>query len=352
MKRRGISFPERGIRLALACALTLLLSWFFNHFFTPAFARVDLAGESAAYLPIAWNGLPAGVTPTPSPPQQGSDWLDYLNYYRALAGLGPVSRNEAWGDGGWYHSRYMVKNDVVAHNEDPQNSWFTEDGNLAAQSSNLVASYSFQASDYYAIESWMQAPFHSVAILDPALRQVGFGSFREADGGLQMGATLDVIRGLAEVPPSQTFPIAWPADGMTLPFGSHWGEYPSPLSSCPGYAAPSGAPIILMVGAGERTPQVTAHGFYQGNKPLEHCVFDESSYVNSDPAVQRLGRAILEGRDAIILIPRRPLTAGATYTASITYDGQAYTWSFEIAEESLSLDSLAEPLLKMEFLGP
>jgi hypothetical protein len=65
---------------------------------------------------------------------------------------------------------------------------------------------------------------------------------------------------------------------------------------------------------------------------LEHCVFDETTYGNADRVQQQLGRSILGARDAIVLVPRSPLSTGETYTASITADGHQYTWSFGVGE--------------------
>lgn len=284
--------------------------------------------HSADFTPTAYIYLPFVVRQTtPSPPQ----WLSYVNYYRELAGLPSVVENSSWSYGNWLHARYMVKNDVVQHTEDSDNPWYTPEGLAAAQSSNLVGHYDASASDEFAVDAWMQAPFHALGILDPQLLQVGYGSYREADGGLQMGAGLDVLRGLGTVPPSVRFPIKWPSEGKIVPLTSHWGEYPSPLTSCPGYSAPTGLPIILQIGPGHLVPNVTSHSFMQGNSPLEHCVFDETSYSNPDRQQQDLGRSILNSRDAIVLIPRFPLLPGTSYTVSITVNGQTHTWSFTVS---------------------
>jgi len=248
-----------------------------------------------------------------------------------MAALPPVTENASWSYGNWLHAHYMVKNDVIQHTEDPSNPWYTPEGLAAAQSSNLAGHHNVNTSDKWAIDAWMQAPFHAVGILDPQLLQVGYGSYREANGGLQMGAGLDVIRGLGHIPPSVEFPIKWPSDGASVPLTLHWGEYPSPLTSCPGYSSPSGLPIILQIGPGNLTPNVTSHLFMQGSTPLEHCVFDETSYSNPDSSQQSLGRGILDSRDAIILIPRNPLTPGASYTVSITVSGKTHTWSFSVS---------------------
>lgn len=266
------------------------------------------------------------------PSQAG--WLDYVNYYRAMARLPPVTENTSWSYGNTLHARYMVKNDILEHAEDPGNPWYTPEGLAAAQSSNLVAHSDVNTPDEWAIDRWMQGPFHAIGVIDPGLLQVGYGSYREADGGLQMGAGLDVIRGLGTPPPSVAFPVQWPADGAIVPLTAHGGEYPSPLTSCPDYRSPSGLPIILQLGPGDRTPTVTASAFLQGSTSLPHCVFDETSYVNPDPAQQALGRSILDSRDAVVVIPRSPLTPGTRYTVSITANGETYTWSFTVSSSA------------------
>jgi hypothetical protein len=280
-----------------------------------------------------------------SPPPPG-DWLAYVNYYRALADLPEVVENDEYSEGDFLHARYMVKNDTLDHYEDPSNPWYTPEGDAAAGASNLAGSYFVNESDEWAIETWMQAPFHAIGILDTALYEVGYGSFRQSDGQLEMGAAIDVLRGLGlETHPQVKFPVFWPADGMAVPLLYHWGEYPSPLDSCPGYSSPAGLPLIIQVGAGEKTPNVTAHTFWNQTGSLEHCVFDETTYSNPDPSAQSLGRSILAARDAIVIIPRQPLTVGEIYSASITVDGVSYTWSFSVteplSEQSMSMTGTA-----------
>ena len=288
------------------------------------FTHVPTGLTSEVYLPLI--AKPSFLTPPPP-----GDWLAYVNYYRATANLPPVSEQSDFSAGDRLHARYMVKNDIIEHTEDPTNPWYTQEGYNAAQSSNLAASYEVDRTDEWAIDSWMQAPFHAVGVLDPELLQVGYGSYREADGRLQMGAALDVTRGLTHTPPAtMRFPIRWPANGISVPIGQHWGETPDPLTSCPGYSAPAGLPVILQIGLGNVTPDVTAHSFFQGTAPLDHCVFDETSYVNPDSTQQELARDILGSRDAIVLIPRAPLTAGMSYTVSITTNGWTYSWTFSI----------------------
>jgi len=304
----------------------------------PASAEAATAPQATTiFLPLVLNANSASEPVTQAEPT----WLEAVNEYRAQAQLPPVTENQDWSEGAWLHSRYMVKNDVIAHTEDPNNAWYSEEGLAAARSSDLVVSYNIASDHDYALGSWMQAPFHAVGILDPALSQVGYGSYHESGGRLNMGAALDVIRGLGGIPSSVQFPIQWPADGATVPLSYYWGENPDPLTSCPGYTAPAGLPIILQIGAGELTPNVTAHSLKQGDTELEHCTLDETTYVNPNPDYQRLGRSTLNSRDAIVIIPREPLAPGATYTVSVTVNGQTITWSFTVSAAAASAQTIA-----------
>ena len=290
-----------------------------------------------AYLPVMLKlSTPtptATITPTPTaivtPPP--SDWLSYVNWLRSLGGLPALTENTSWSSGGEDHAKYMVKNDYIGHDEDRANPWYTQAGHDAAGASDVMVSSYTGATDIDAIDLWMSGPFHALGIIDPALITTGFGSYREADGGWEMGACLDVIRGLESVPPSITFPVMWPGSGGTIPYtGFYGGEWPDPLTSCPGYAAPSGPPVFLQIGSGNQVPNVTGHSFKQGGTSLEHCVFDETNYTNPDSSAQGLGRSVLNMRDSIVLMPRNPLNAGITYTISIINSGTTYTWSFTV----------------------
>jgi uncharacterized protein YkwD len=296
-------------------------------------AGAELAPGNTIYAPLMVRQPTATPLPPPTatPPPPGPEWLAYLNTFRAMADLPGVTENPEWSYGDALHARYIVKNDVLSHTEEPSNPWYTPEGAAAAQSGNLAAHSLVDPGDGWAFDTWMQSPFHAVGVLDPQLLQVGYGTYGEADGGLQMAAGLDVLRGLGALPPTVHFPVMWPSDGTAVPLTTHWGTYPSALSACPGYETPAGLPIILQLGSGDLVPQVTGSSFASGGTPLAHCVFGETTYVNPDPSQQSLGRAILDARDAVVLIPRDPLTPGAHYTVSLTVGGQTHTWSFTAA---------------------
>lgn len=258
-----------------------------------------------------------------------SDWLSRINLFRSLANLPPVSENPAWTDGAVKHSRYLVKNNTIGHDQAPDNPWYSPEGAEAGSSSNAQTAGA-NATAASAIDSWMVAPFHGIGIIDPQLTQVAFGRYQE--GNSSSAATLDILRGLDDNRPSANYPIMWPASGQVLPLIEYGGgEWPDPLSGS-GYNSPSGPPIYLQLGSGDVTPNVTASSFQRGNIPLEHISFDETNYAHPDSFAQSRGRATLDKRDAIVIMPKEPLIWGETYTTSITVNGQTYAWSFEVAE--------------------
>ena len=264
--------------------------------------------------------------------EAGTSWLDRVNFYRAAAALPPVAESPALSHAVLQHARYMVRHDAVEHAQRSRRG-ATREGAAAAAVSNLAGSTSASEPDAWAVDTWMQAPFHALGILDPALRQVGFGIHRARDGRIQTAAGLDVIRGRGTAPaPLIRYPVLWPADGTSIPLTAHTDEYPSPLTSCAGYTAPTGLPVIVQLGTGARQPRVVGSYVGDGVQALEHCVFDEGTYRNGNVAEQRLGRAVLASRDAVVIIPRAPLRPGGNYRVILEVAGQPrIDWRFSVS---------------------
>lgn len=272
---------------------------------------------------LACAGTPRADSRTP--------WLDRINFYRGMASLPPVAEDPVLSGAVFKHARYMVKHGVVKHSENLRDAWATREGAAAAAVSNLVGSASPFEPDAWAIDSWMQSPFHALGILDPALKRVGFGIARAQKGPVQTAAGLDVIRGRGVAPASTAYPVVWPANGSSVPLTTYIAEYPNPLTSCAGYEAPTGLPLIVQLGSGGTVPHVTASRIAEGTRELDHCIFDEGSYRNRDAVHQRLGRRILASRNAIILIPRKPLRPGAQYRVVIHVNGRSVVWTFGVS---------------------
>jgi hypothetical protein len=230
------------------------------------------------------------------------------------------------------HSRYMVVNDdAISHTEDVNNPLYDEAGNLAAKNGNVFATSQTDATYLWGINFWVSAPFHLIRMLHPDLLSAGYGDFVADGGQVNMAAVLDVGTDRSDtVPEDVTYPIFFPGDGTETWVVRHsLYEWPDPFGSCPGYSRPSGAPIIVQLGDGSVTPSVTNFSVAQGNKVVEACLYDETSYRNANSYAQGVGQTVLDLQDAIVIMPRQPLAADSEYTVHLEVNGESYTWSFK-----------------------
>ncbi len=258
----------------------------------------------------------------------GPVWLTRLNYYRHLAKLPAVSENEALSDGDRKHARYLVKNRVPpdgrAHSEDPANSWFTLEGLAAARAGDLIPPClgCNPLSPRQAIDLWVSGPFHRVLILNPVLKQVGYGEYSEA--GLKAHA---LNLGVSPSPGPFGTAIAFPGNETVVLLRQFEKEWPDPIASCPGFTIPTGLPITLELGVDVPT-KLGNHSLTANGEEVQHCIFDASSYRNSDAAQEDWGKNTLKAFGVVVIIPRKPLKRGTHYTVTVTANGREYRWSF------------------------
>jgi hypothetical protein len=273
-------------------------------------------------LPAITAAAPSRVHPLTVPAASGP-WLDRFNAWRANARVSSLTENPVWSQGDVNHSIYMVKNNSITHYETVGAPYYTTDGDAAGRNSNIYVSSSISTQDVQAIDFWMQAPFHALAMVDPRLSQTGFGSFREATAGWSMGASVDVLHGNSLASGQFSAPVFFPGNGSTQPLRTYGGgESPDPLQgNCAGYAAPTGLPVFVELGGNIATTAGPVHTFTSNGVPLEHCILDSSApNVGSN----------LTYRGGVVLIPRQPLQDGVTYTVTLTVNGLPYTWSFTV----------------------
>jgi Cysteine-rich secretory protein family len=272
------------------------------------------------------------------------NWLTAINLRRSEAGLPPVVEDPSLSAGARLHSRYLVKTGSQelheAHAENPRSPWYTAEGDAAARIGNVMSSIYRNATDQFAVDSWTQGPFHLLAYLNPTLSEVGFGSYREEGGRVQMAAALPLSPGRrrprsAVVP---LYPVLWPGHGKTItpPLTQYCpadtacftSEIPNPLTSC-GYSLPAGLPIVMQLGPGTVTPRIKTSRIATGPTALEHCVIDETSYINPDASQQAAMRALLRDLSAVVLVPKHPLRRGRTYAVLVEANGSPLTWTFK-----------------------
>ncbi|HMC70566.1 MAG TPA: CAP domain-containing protein, partial [Mycobacteriales bacterium] len=148
-------------------------------------------------------------------------WLDRFNAWRANGGVPILTEDATFDAGDVAHAEYMVKNDLIAHYETAGTPYYTAAGDTAARNSNIYVSSSTSTADTDAIDWWMQAPFHSMGMMDPRLRTTGFGSYRETKSGWDMGAAVNVVQGNSFT--GGAFPVYFPGSGTTEPLTSYGG---------------------------------------------------------------------------------------------------------------------------------
>lgn len=258
-----------------------------------------------------------------------ASWLTVLNAYRALAGLPPVREDPVASADCRLHARYIVEINAVGHFEDPASSWYTADGDRAARESDLIGS-GVTLSARRAVEAWLNAPFHAFPLVSPRLTTSGYGEYgrqQPVAGRLNWGACLNVLRGPTMTPSASQYPIEWPVDGGMQPFlQGTAGEYPDPIRPC-GYQYPVGGFVLFQldqaIQLGTRGTLTTADG-----SVLESCVYDANTYVSSNSEEQNLARTVLEGYNAVVVVPRQPLAPGSTYRVTLVVNGQPYSWTF------------------------
>ncbi|MBL8142096.1 MAG: hypothetical protein JNM38_13355 [Acidobacteria bacterium] len=289
--------------------------------------NTSLSGRAATF---SAHGLTIAVTQQGAAPVDTPDWLAYVNEVRVAAGATAVIEQPAWSHGAFRHAVHDGQAGSVSHTESPSSVWYSAAGYTAARSGNVMGSSSTVVTDRDIIDTWLSGPFHAVGVFDPRLTSTGFGRFSDASlRWHKTTATLDVVRGRSAGDPAPgSMPIRWPGAGSTVRVGSYpGGEYPDPLPSCAGYVAPTGLPVLLMVGP-TADLGVSASRFAAAGVALEHCVFTEETYVNSNASLQTYARGVLAGRGTVVLIPRAPLVSGTNYDVSITVGGVTHAWSF------------------------
>lgn len=302
-------------------------------FAVAASAAASFPSMRALTEPRAESSPAAPVQTAPLP-----DWLERMNSYRAIEKLPPAAEDASLTDACFKHARYVLENhsDLIrtarnlghqSRQEDPANPWFSESG--AKLAPNLDMAWGCGALNTGRnIERSIASVFHRFALLDPKLTVAALGAY-EKNGCWVMAIRLPVPIG-----PPKIFddPVEFPPNGSTLPLESLSGEWPDPLSSCPGYGEPAGLPLSVQFGR-LIDAQLASHSITENGRQIEHCAFDARSYVNPDAAGQEYGRWALKRFGAVALVPREPLHPGAKYDAAFTTKrGKTFTWSFAVDE--------------------
>jgi hypothetical protein len=268
----------------------------------------------------------------PSTAIASSDWLGEINAYRSASGLAPVTSNPEWVQGLEAHFTYLTKTPpslmtgayASVHTENPSSPYYTVAGAQAAASSDL-AFFGGSFTPKQAIDEWLDAPFHALAILNPGLHEVAYAATSHMAG-------LDDADGAAATQPTQ---VLFPGSGSPTELISEASEVPTPTETC-GWQSLSGMglPIIVEMtstpSASLTAQLVEPNGRVETASNGQLCVVDQFTYKSSDPVYGPTGLAILQDDRALVLIPRATFVAGK-YAVTVTQPGvPTIAWSFNV----------------------
>jgi uncharacterized protein YkwD len=280
-----------------------------------AFATAILSTLTIIAASIGFGG------PTRVQAVADSDWLTIVNTYRAMSGLAPVTANPGWSSEAQAHSCYMLQNGI-SHDEVPGNPGYTVGGDTAGNSGNVAVSSVVSATARNHIDLWMTGPFHAIGILRHNLTSSGFGLCAAGDTPTpwHSGGTLDVIRGIDHSLTRPSTPIVFPGDGATVPLHSFITEFPNPMTLC-GWTGSAGLPLIAMMPDDVTSANATITG---PNGPVPTCALHAGN-----TSADATARAILDGDNAVVVMPREVLADG-TYTVTVNTNSGNVTWSFTV----------------------
>ena len=304
-------------------------------------ARPSHSATSAAAAPmILADNSPAAISTS-------RNWLEVLNEYRARLNVPTVTEDPRLSRGDIAHVKYLMTNyshvfadgghiGALYHQEDETKPRYSVEGLKAAHSSDVMyqSRGNKQTEDQLmekAIEWWISGPFHRAPLLNPELRKVGFGQYCEGTGCV---SALDSLSDAPLAPSSGRAlanPIEVPPDGATVKAPGFGGEWPDPVSPCPGYS--NLAPAITLQLGMHVPAKITdasltqTSGTAAGTKVVT-CAYDSEGYTNPDSFTQTKGREILGSFGEVVMMVRDPLASGASYRVAMTVNGKPYGWTF------------------------
>jgi hypothetical protein len=292
--------------------------------------RLRLGGATVMFALLA---LPCAVVATPAAATTASQAIALLNAQRVANGLpAGITENPVWSEGCRLHIAYLVRNrfnianGVSPHQEDPTRPGYTPEGADAAANAELAwtenqrgEATGGEAWTHAGGGPWEDAPFHLQAILDPDLQTVGY-----ADGCLRDGG--------GHTRPSLGGPriFTYPGPGTAIYQSQTVEEGPASPGDFIGLRQPvTTGPTLYAWVLGGAQPVTVVAASLQGPGGLRSIRTVDASTP---------GAGDLVSPDGVIVIPVRPLTPLARFTATVTLtlgDGSQLTdiWSFTAGPE-------------------
>jgi HEAT repeat protein len=170
------------------------------------------AERTAASFTVTLNGdVLYRVSRAAKPPPRVEDVVMAINLQRVKAGVGVTRPAPALSKACDLHALYLTKNEprgLSGHEEDPKGVGYTEEGARAGKRS-VISPFSPHDSPVDAIDSLLATLYHRVALLHPAVGEIGVGWANRKDG---LGFVVIDVGGGDARPDAKLYPIVYPRE--------------------------------------------------------------------------------------------------------------------------------------------
>lgn len=234
----------------------------------------------ALYIPVSPSE--ANVASGNTAPTTDLNGYAWINYFRALGGLGTVGRNATYEAQEAVHIRYLanhslscetnVHDELTTRQSDCGANPYATSGGKAAANNSDITRINAAIPDRTAVQNWFSSAFHALVLLEPRLRSTGYAAYYTPDptgaqpNAYKFTAGVDVYRGRSGSYAGQT--LAFPATNAASPLLSYTigTESPEPFQStvasspCHSWGSKTvvSAPIIMQWALTSKAPQTGA----------------------------------------------------------------------------------------------
>lgn len=274
---------------------------------------------------------PARFAPVIVPPAPTAHWTEVVDVMRLAAGVLPVDQS---ADGARYA---LAAARCLSHSGQPGNPHTLDPSLDCGPGVDLIAAQRGAAGSLIAfapsplmprqmLERLANAPFHAMALFDPALLVVDYADAYDpqSPGGRNAFTTAIWVHGARRAAqPPFVGTVMWPPQGWSVPAAmSASDEWPSPLWQC---GLTRSGPPIWMAHPVSGVPPVLGDLRLVGpdGQVVPLCTYVAAGMTTGDPEAVAVGASYMRRMGAVMLVPTVPLTAG-DWRLSGTMDGAAF----------------------------
>ena len=260
----------------------------------------------------------ARFAPVIAPPAASAHWTEVVDVMRLSAGVLPVDQS---ADGARYAlaaAKCLSHSGQAGnpHTLDPSLDCGPGVDVLAAQrgaAGSLIAFAPEPLMPRQMLEHMADAPFHAMALFDPALLTVDYADAYDpsSPGGRNAFTTAIWVHGLRRASQKPFVgTVMWPAAGWPVDGSMSAGdEWPSPLWQC---GLQQSGPPIWMAHPVTGVPPVLTNLRLVGpdSQVVPLCTYTAGEMTTGDPEAVSVGASYMRRMAAVMLVPTLPLAVG------------------------------------------